>query len=182
MFFYQYSEYRWLRKNCALTELLIWKVINNMNFNINFILNDNSQTNTRKVISSPDEHRDAINELYNLSCSIGFQINNKEWIIEDELGALIGNFFVKTVNDLATKGSSQYEYFEMDGRISSEKIDGTILISGDFVEDLELPIESFETLTKNLAAHAIEFLECLNNAKYQADIDFIKEKLAEGRL
>ena len=148
-----------------------------MNFSFQFILNDNSQIDSQGVVTSPEIYRDAINELYNLSCTVEVNMDGSKWTIEDELGAIIGNFFLTGVTSLKSSGSAQFEQFEVDGQVSSELIHDTVIISGDFVDDLEISLDAFKKLSIDIANHALDFLKSLDNAKHQPDINFIDEKL-----
>lgn len=150
-----------------------------MQFNIKFLLNDNTSATTQDVIQNPSFYQQSFMELYNLSCTIQLCSSSVTWEIEDELPVLVANFFLQSAHKLLIESSAKYDFFEYQGCVHLDLIDDNVCISGDFVEDLIIESKVFKELAIELGKHTVEFLEKLNNSKFQPDIDFVRQVLTQ---
>lgn len=148
-----------------------------MEFTLTFILNDNTSVSSKDVIQTPGIYRQSFVELYNLSCTIQVRHSSVVWEIEDELPALVAHFFLGSVNTVSVESAAHYEFFEYPGKVQLVLLDNKLSIGGDFVEDLVIEFKVFKELAIELGKHTIEFLELLNNSKFQPDLDLVREAL-----
>ena len=151
-----------------------------MEFALTFILNDNTSVSSKDVIQTPGIYRQLFVELYNLSCTIQVRHSSIVWEIEDELPALVAHFFLGSVNTVSIESAARYEFFEYPGQVQLVLLDKNISISGDYVEDLIIEFKVFKELAIELGKHTIEFLEILNNSKFQPDLDLVWKALDQG--
>lgn len=149
-----------------------------MQFTIKFPINNTSVT-SQDVIESPSDYRQSFIDLYNLSCTIQLHSPSITWEIEDELPVLIANFFLRSTNLLSSERSATYIFFEYTGQVQLVLIEDNICISGDFVEDFVIEFNLFKELSAELGKHTIEFLEKLNSNKFESDLNFIRQALAD---
>lgn len=146
-----------------------------MNFKINFILLDNTSVTSHEILNNSERYLDEICNRHDLSCSVVIQNGEDEWTIQDELPVLIGHLFLRSVHDLKNNGISKYEFFETNGELTVELLSDEVLISGDYVEELIVNWNEFQTLSKSLAEHSLTFLKTLKNEKFNPDIEFIEQ-------
>lgn len=150
-----------------------------MTFTITFRLNNDTSVTSKDVIQTSSTYQQSLIERYNLSCTLQLHHAAGTWEIEDELPVLIANFFLRSVLILLRETSTSYEYFEYQGQVALELIDGNVCISGDFVEDLMIAFNSFREFSIELGKHAVELLEQLDHQKFQPDLEFIRQVLAQ---
>ncbi|MBX2949817.1 MAG: hypothetical protein KF704_11125 [Crocinitomicaceae bacterium] len=150
-----------------------------MTFTITFRLNNDTSVTSKDVIQTSSTYQQSLIERYNLSCTLQLHHAGGTWEIEDELPVLIANFFLRSVRTLLRETSASYEYFEYQGQVALELIDGNVCISGDFVEDLMIAFNSFREFSIELGKHAVELLEQLDHQKFQPDLEFIRQVLAQ---